>query len=140
MASTSLVCVLSAITDGSLSTMPSPLAYTSVFAVPRSMARSRATGGAAPGYSGSTAGDSPWPVGALVSLGAPRSRRGGPPGGAGGRGRGRGGGAGAGGPRPDRCGGDLVDVGLLSPQLGVGRGEGLQLAVERLHARLHGAG
>src|SRR5436190_169602 len=75
MASTSLVCVLSAITDGSLSTMPSPLAYTSVFAVPRSMARSRATGGAAPGYSGSTAGDSPWPVGAPVSLGAPRSRR-----------------------------------------------------------------
>src|SRR5690349_9216741 len=35
--------MLSAMTDGSLSTMPRPRAYTSVFAVPRSMARSLAT-------------------------------------------------------------------------------------------------
>src|SRR5690349_10903776 len=35
--------MFSAMTDGSLSTMPRPRAYTSVFAVPRSMARSLAT-------------------------------------------------------------------------------------------------
>src|SRR5262245_61884251 len=43
MASTSLVRLLRAITDGSFSTMPRPRSYTSVFAVPRSIARSRAT-------------------------------------------------------------------------------------------------
>src|SRR5438874_6157500 len=42
MASTSWVWLLRAITVGSLSTMPRPLAYTSVLAVPRSMARSLA--------------------------------------------------------------------------------------------------
>src|SRR2546421_11536560 len=42
MASTSWVWLLRAITVGSLSTMPRPLAYTRVFAVPRSMARSLA--------------------------------------------------------------------------------------------------
>src|SRR5687768_15829784 len=38
--------MLSAITDGSLRTMPRPRAYTSVFAVPRSIARSLATASA----------------------------------------------------------------------------------------------
>src|SRR5438045_5115236 len=42
MASTSWVWLLRAITVGSLSTMPRPLAYTSVLAVPRSMSRSLA--------------------------------------------------------------------------------------------------
>src|SRR3954453_5361199 len=42
MASTSWVWLLRAITVGSLSTIPRPLAYISVFAVPRSMARSLA--------------------------------------------------------------------------------------------------
>src|SRR2546430_3543778 len=42
MASTSWVWLLRAITVGSLSTIPRPLAYTSVLAVPRSMARSLA--------------------------------------------------------------------------------------------------
>src|SRR5690606_24114018 len=44
-ASTSLVRLLSAMTEGSFRTMPSLLAYTSVFAVPRSIARSRASSG-----------------------------------------------------------------------------------------------
>src|SRR5207245_195060 len=39
-ASTSLVFLLSATIEGSLTTMPLPRAYTSVLAVPRSMARS----------------------------------------------------------------------------------------------------
>src|SRR5579885_3061941 len=42
MASTSWVWLLRAMTVGSLSTIPRPLAYTSVLAVPRSMARSLA--------------------------------------------------------------------------------------------------
>src|SRR5207302_6903522 len=42
MASTSWVWLLRAMTVGSLSTIPRPLAYTSVFAVPKSMARSLA--------------------------------------------------------------------------------------------------
>src|SRR5437899_7977373 len=42
MASTSCVRLLSAITVGSLRTMPRPRAYTRVLAVPRSMARSLA--------------------------------------------------------------------------------------------------
>src|SRR5205085_6253567 len=42
MASTSCVRLFSAITLGSLSTMPTPFAYTRVFAVPRSIARSLA--------------------------------------------------------------------------------------------------
>src|SRR3954470_9844788 len=43
VASTSPVWRLRAMTDGSLSTMPRPFMYTSVFAVPRSIAKSRAT-------------------------------------------------------------------------------------------------
>src|SRR4051794_41590384 len=43
MASTSLVFSLRAMTVGSFSTMPRPRAYTSVLAVPRSMARSLAS-------------------------------------------------------------------------------------------------
>src|SRR5438105_8722657 len=43
IASTSWVWLLRAMTVGSLSTMPRPLAYTSVLAVPRSMARSLAS-------------------------------------------------------------------------------------------------
>ena len=39
-ASTSLVTRFTAIIEGSLTMMPLPAAYTSVFAVPRSMARS----------------------------------------------------------------------------------------------------
>src|SRR5436309_1250637 len=42
MASTSWVWLLRAMTVGSLRTIPRPLAYTSVFAVPKSMARSLA--------------------------------------------------------------------------------------------------
>src|SRR3954463_8433460 len=42
MARTSWVWLLRAMTVGSLRTIPRPLAYTSVFAVPRSMARSLA--------------------------------------------------------------------------------------------------
>src|SRR5260370_35867916 len=42
MANTSWVWLLRAMTVGSLRTMPRPLAYTSVLAVPRSMARSLA--------------------------------------------------------------------------------------------------
>lgn len=44
IANTSLVRLLMAITEGSLRTIPSPRAYTKVLAVPRSMARSRASG------------------------------------------------------------------------------------------------
>src|SRR4051812_27539647 len=43
MARTSPVLMFSAMTDGSLSTIPRPRAYTRVLAVPRSMARSLAT-------------------------------------------------------------------------------------------------
>src|SRR5205085_62196 len=49
MASTSRVCSLRAITVGSLRTIPLPLAYTRVLAVPRSMARSLARAAASPG-------------------------------------------------------------------------------------------
>src|SRR6478752_3852124 len=45
MASTSWVRLLSAMTEGSFRTMPSPRAYTNVLAVPRSIARSRARTG-----------------------------------------------------------------------------------------------